>query len=225
MKQGLVTKISMLVIAMFALTACPGKGGNNGAGAGVVAGACVIGAGGTCVNGTPYFGAGGKWSGTMNIVNPALFNQLMIEQGLCRGYSCQAIQQFIGLSINLSSSQGHFTISRASYGRWIKMARKNAQAYSSGVNGFNLVAQNYHLNQPFQTQVYPYQNGIVAPTVDTSIQIVSTFIDAQQIMVNTQLLYRGQVLATGQLQGRPNYYGGMQSTGYAPQVLPANRAF
>lgn len=220
----LVTKIGVLVFAMFALTACPGKKGNNNAN-GLVAGACVIDASGTCVGGQPYYGAGGNWKAWLNVVNPALYSQFMMEHRMCRGYTCTAAgQNLLGVYVNLGQTSGEFTLTAYQYNRLGRSVTKQAQAYSTGVAGFNLVYQNmYFIQQPYTMQ---YPNNIMPPQTDTSIQIVSTYADASQMVLNTQVLYRGQILATGQLLGRPNYgYGGGYGGGYGykPAVVVPGR--
>ncbi len=234
MKQY-VAKLSVIVIAMLAIGACSKKGGSSAAAGVGAAGACVVGAGGVCANGTPYYGAGGRWSGQLTIVNPALYNQFLLENGGGQSFAGQVL----GLSLNVTQGQGRFALSKGfvgPYGQvsYTRFLSKSGQAYTTGAaGGFSIISQNIYFNQGYG---YGYQPGIVAPQVDTSIQVASVYLDASQTSLTTSLIYRGAVIAQGRLVGQPNYNGGYAggsygytqtsvSTGYAPAILPADRRY
>lgn len=215
MKQYLA-KVSVLVVAMFALTACPKKGSNApapGAGAVGAYGAGVCATGVQTAACTPYYGVGGKWQGTMTIQNMAQYNIMMQQQGVV------AIPQtIVGLSISLSQQQGRsrFIVHQAYYGQWTQAINKNGQAFQTNVGGFSIVSQNYYFGGGFTTLPYPNPN-ILPPQVNTNIEVAGQYLDASQRVIDASLSYGGVVVATGQLQGTPNYYGG----GYGYQSAPA----
>jgi hypothetical protein len=216
-----VFKFSVIMFAMFALTACPKKNGNSAAPGVGVAGPgvgiqCLQNAAAGC---TPYYGPGGQWSGSLTIVNPTLFQQFAMQQGRNMGM----VSQFAGVSVKLRQGTGTFKISQAIYGRWYTITQRKGQAFTTAVNNVTVVSQNYYFGG-----AVPYQvpmNGIAAPTVNTAIEVSFQFIDATQTMANVQLYYAGQLLAQGQLMGRARYgiNGGMVYQGgvVPPAVLPA----
>lgn len=219
-----VFKFSMVLFAIIALAACSKKSGSSAAAA-PAAGIAGGGVGIQCLQNaagcTPYYGPGGHWSGSLTIVNPALFQQFAIQQGRNMGM----ISQFAGVSVKLHQGTGTFKISQAIYGRWYTITQRSGQAFTTAVNNVTVVSQNYYFGGavPYQTMV-PV-NGIMPPTMNTAIEVSFQFIDATQTMANVQLYYAGQLLAQGQLMGRPRYgiSGGMayQRGVIPPAVLPA----
>jgi hypothetical protein len=216
-----VSKFSVVLFAIVALAACSKKSGNSAAGVGIGPGVgiqCLQNAAAGC---TPYYGPGGQWSGSLTVVNPALFQQFAMQQGRNAGM----VSQFAGLSVKLRQGTGTFKISQAVYGRWYTITQRTGQAFTTAVNNVTVVSQNYYFGGavPYQT-VMPV-NGIVPPTMNTAIEVSFQFLDGTQTMANVQLYYAGQLLAQGQLMGRPSYgyTGGVayQSAVIPPAVLPA----
>jgi hypothetical protein len=208
-----VFKFSTVLFAIIALAACSKKSGSSAAaapGVGITGGACVMGAGGVCTNGTPYFGPGGRWSGQVIVANPALLQQFFMEQG-----RPSYLYSTYGLSISLyQSGSGAFALSVPMGYSWQKIFEKRAgRAYTVG-NGFSIVFQNYYLNGGFT----PYNGSIMPPTIDTSVQVSATFVDPSQMSIAVTVSYRGQQMMTGQLMRQLRGSMGYRA---APAVLPA----
>lgn len=233
MKSGWKFKVGILVVAMFGLTACPKKKGSSVAATpGTVAGLCTVNTAGQCVGGTAFMGSG-SFRGTLNVTNPALYNQFLIEAGICvngpyYGNSCQSLMQWLGLSVNLNNTFGSLRLTPYNNftGHWSRSLRRQTQAYMQGSGlGFQLVTQIY---PQYQTQIYPPQ-PIVA---GGNLQILATFTTAMPAgyaglqIAQTTVLYRGTIIAQGTLTGNiqpASPYGYNQpyaNPQQAPAVLP-----
>lgn len=222
-----VSKISVVLFAMVAMAACSkkGKGGAPAPapGVGAVGVQCVTGQAGC----TPYYGPGGQWSGALTVVNPGVYQQMILQNG-SGGFMGS---QYVGVSIRLSQGSGRFKISTAMGAQWIPVMQKNGQAYSQGINNFSIVTQNYYITgMPYQqTMIYPGQP--IAPGAQNMISVSVQFVDAIQMVGNAQISFNGVIVAQGQVSGRPflggGYNGGYQyqTSNYAPPVLPANSRY
>lgn len=225
-----VSKISVVLFAMIAMSACSKKGSNNNAAAAAAAAAAAYGT--QCVNPgvagcTPYYGPGGQWSGALTVINPGVYQQMVMMNG---GGGVMA-SQYVGVSVRLSQGTGRFKLSTSQWNRWVPMMQKDGQAFSQGLNNFSIVSQNYYLNGavPYGYQpnvVVPGMPGI-APGAQNVVTVSVQFVDAVQMVGNATITYNGVPVAQGQVSGRPNYGGAyaggvqyQQTAGYAPAVLP-----
>lgn len=229
-----VSKISVVLFAMVSIVACSKKGGNNNNAAAAAAAAAAA-YGTQCINPgaagcMPYYGPGGQWSGALTVVNPTLYNQMI----MMNGGGGVLPSQYVGVSIRLEQGQGRFKVSTAQFNRWIPMLQKQGQAFSQGINNFSIVTQNYYIaGMPYQqTMIYPGQPGI-APGAQNIVTVSVNFVDAVQMVGNASITFNGAVVAQGQVSGRPFYNNGgyvgggvtYQTSSYAPPVLPATRYY
>jgi len=209
-------KVVMMMVAVATLTACPGGKGKSAASTpGSATGACTIGPNGQCVGGTAFTGSG-QWSGYLTVApaQTALYRTFLIENGLCYGYRCNAVTQWVGVSMNLRHNRARMVITPYESIGWSRnrLSRRGQAFMQNNGTGFQVVAQ----HPPMQIQIYP------PPPAPGVIQLSSIFVNQYGNMITTTLYYRGVVIATGQLQGQRELYNTHQQTplGQKPAVLP-----
>lgn len=201
------------------LVACSGKGGGSSANGAGATGVCTVDAYGQCVGGTVYNGTG-RWNGVVSVAGGqyGLYQQFLLENGLCSGYACQTGANPLRVSISLNGgNQGYVIISSYYSNRGQRLSRR-ANVYNAGSanGGFNMVL----IDNRQYLGVQPYPTPIMAP--NNTIQLNNIFASSYGNIITTSIYYRGVVIATGQLQGYRNVYGGYPQTmnRQAPQIVP-----
>lgn len=155
--------------------------------------------------GAGYIGAG-QWEGTLTVQNPSIYREMLLQQGFCGGYMCNYVSNWMFMNINLSAQwlpgPASFSIRSYSNGFWSGGRYLRADAYAQGNTGFQLIYNAF----PYGGGFFGFPNmqpGIGAPNAqNTAIQVIATFVDNTRQLLNTQVLYRGTPVATGQLRGQ-----------------------
>lgn len=219
-----IVKSGIALAAMLALTACPKGGGKSAIAAPPASNLCTpdVQTGG-CVGGVPM-NATGRYSGTFQISNPAVYRSFLIEAGLCSGYQCNAISNWMGIDARLQGNgRAAFRLStHLNQGSWgPDRVFDQAMLYANNNLGFQIVAQVLVYN----TMIYPpppnQGNGM--------LQIVATNTNGTNF-VHATIYYRGIVIATGPMKGyirqryNNGYYNGQYYRGQsAPNLVPMNQ--
>ena len=199
-------------------------------------GACI----GGISNDTQFYPAGATWTGVLTVVNSQMFQQMMQEQRLCSAfaspYSCIR-SGVLNVSVRFRDGQlpgsTEFLIQTSINGRWANSIRQTAQGYvPSSNNGFILSYTSYAYGMggygmgggypswnPYNgmTNNNGYVNTTVNNNLTQTLQIVGSWTDnsanSLHALANTNVVYRGVVVASGMLHapmnaGMGGTYGG-----------------
>lgn len=206
-------------------------------------GTCV----GGISNITQFYPAGATWTGVLTVVNSQMFQQMMQEQRLCSAfaspYSC--IRSGV-LNVTVRFNDGQlpgstsFMIQTSINGRWSNYIRQTAQGYvPASNNGFILSYTSYAYGMggygmgggypswnPYNgtTNNGYYVNTTANNNLTQSLQIVGSWTDNSEnslhTLANTNIVYRGVVVATGMLHAPMNtgMGGSIYGTNYNPAM-------
>lgn len=233
-----VSRMILSVLTTIAVVACGHGGGSASTPGVGVAGSCATDASGTCVGGisnvSQFYPAGAQWTGVLTVVNSQMFQQMMQEQRLCSAfaspYSC--IRSGV-LNVTIRFRDGQlpgstdFLIQTSLNGRWANGIRQMAQGYvPASNNGFILSYTSYAYGPGgYAGGGYPswnpyamtgsngyYVNTTANNNLTQTLQIVGSWTDnsvnSLHALANTNVVYRGVVVATGVLHAPMNNYGG-----------------
>lgn len=219
MKHGFNIIIGAMLTTLIGLTACSKSGGGGSAStppASATAG-CILDAQGNCTVGVGAAGylGDGQWSGRLMVNNITLYQNFAYENRLCGGQDCSYLSGYLNARLILQNGgclpgPGNFAISTFSQGYQGRTLSKRGDAYMNNTNNGFLI--NYtsvgntgtYAGQPTGTQ------GL------GTMQINTQFTDATHNVLNVQIMYRGQQIASGQAFGQSQFNptGAAQSAAY-----------
>lgn len=241
MKNAMKILIGSMVLVS-ALSACGKKSkstASTGGAAAVGYGGCPLNAQGFCASAA----AGGSvlrntWESDefIMVTNPGKFSEFAGKNGLCSGFSCANMSQFVYLKVQTVRrslpNYVNFTIAPAFNMGGIRRRalETRGEGFMNGAgNGFNVLFNRYNNNgMGFGTG---FGMGIPmgvpvaaqAPTQST-LQIVVNYVDATMTVVEAVVIFEGTPIAQGRLFAREPIANRVAYTSgngqQAPEVIP-----
>lgn len=135
----------------------------------------------------------GAWQGVVSVLNSKLLNEMIAEQGI----RLKENHAIIGLTVRSSKErQSIIAVSIVREDRWEKVMSKGGVMEATSNHGFNA------------TLVAPYlavQVGGPNQLLTSDVVVNGTFTDATETKVMATLIFRGQVVAQGEIRGKSLY--------------------
>lgn len=211
---NLLTATITLCLSLTMLSACSKGGGDNAPAASPPAPGPAV-----TSSGTAGYVGNGTWNGSMHVQNIPVYKQFLSSNNLCWGWQCERVLGIFQLQISTVYVSGGylpaqvvFVLSPFFAGYLVQGQSQNAVGYINGTGPNTGLLLNYN-GDNFASGCGDPTFGAcnIAQSNQVMLQISTQYTDATHNTMNVQVLYYGQKIADGTMQGDSGYNNGNQN--------------